>query len=843
MMTTRRTSLLPRPAPIAVALAAAFAVGGCATLPGAPIVEEPQAKVKAAAAPAAVPPAPPASESALKATDRTPDKPRTFPGTGNFVRNKPAQPDPRSAEEVSLNFEATEIRQVAATILSDMLGESFTVHPQVQGTVSLRTVRPIARKDLIATLEMLLRQNGAALVKEDALYKIVPVSIAARGSISPQLGGTGAALRPGYSVLIVPVKFVGAKEMARLIEPFAVDQAAIKVDEVRNLLVLQGTQRELRHLIDTVDTFDVDFLAGMSVGIFPLQGADVKTLVAELDKVFGPAAQGPLAGIVRVIPVERLNALLIVTTQPHYLKIAETWIERLDRMGGAAGGTRLWVYPVQNGKAENLASLLSDIFSGKTSSTPPPPSLAPGMRPTTIATSTGTVPTAGQVTPPATTTPAQSPGRTSFEGDGTTVSKDVRVIADKDNNALVILASPTDYDKIESAIKKLDVVPRQVLIEVLIAEVTLTDDLEYGIDWFINARSGLSMGGSGRPEPNITRGTLNPGGFLPPTPTGVVPAFNGLQLINTLGGDVRGVLTALGKDSRLKIVSSPTLMVVDNQKGQIQVGKRVPTLSSTQSGVGGVTGVIESVTYLETGVLLTVTPRVNTGGRITLEINQEVSDAQTTDTSTINSPTISRRQAQSVVTTQSGETLVFGGLIQTQRSFGTSGVPILSKIPIIGGAFGRQKYSDTRTELVLLITPKLVADVAAARDALEEIRRKMPAIESYMTRPKAFGPSSALPASSPFGAPAAPVTPPAAGAPAVSAPSPANAVPLPAPRSGGPVILTPVPVVPPAVVAPPPAAPGSASPPATVPAGSGPKPVPVVPPPGTPPSATPAPGQ
>lgn len=407
-MTTRRPSSSLRPAPLAMALAAIFAVGGCARLPGAPAAEEPQVKTSAPQ-PATSAPALPEPTGA-KNTDRTPDKPRTFPGTGTFVKNKPALADPRGLEEVSLNFEATEIRQVAATILSDMLGESFTVHPQVQGTVSLRTVRPIARKDLIPTLEMLLRQNGAALVKEDALFKIVPISIAARGSISPQLGGTGAALRPGYSVLLVPVKFVGAKEMARLIEPFAVDQAAIKVDEVRNLLILHGTQRELRHLIDTIDTFDVDFLAGMSVGIFPLQGADVKTLVAELDKVFGPAAQGPLAGIVRVIPVERLNALLIVTTQPHYLKIAETWIERLDRMGGASGGTRLWVYAVQNGKAENLASLLSDIFSGKAGSATQAPTLAPGMRPATI--QSPAIPTQpGQPAQPQTA----APGRRRFE--------------------------------------------------------------------------------------------------------------------------------------------------------------------------------------------------------------------------------------------------------------------------------------------------------------------------------------------------------------------------------------------------------------------------------------------
>ncbi len=774
-MMTRQPSSSSRPAPLALAVAAALAVGACANLPGAPFADEPNVKaaspspaVAGSTAPAAVKPN----------AERAPDKPRTFPGTGAFVKNKPIPADARGAEEVSLNFEATEIRQVIATILSDMLGESFTVHPQVQGTVSLRTVRPIARKDLIPTLEMLLRQNGAALVREDSLYKVVPVAIAARGSISPQLGGPGAALRSGYSVLLVPVRFVGAKEMARLIEPFAVDQAAIKVDEVRNMLILHGTQRELRHLIDTIDTFDVDFLAGMSVGIFPLQGADVKTLVAELDKVFGPAAQGPLAGIVRVIPVERLNALLIVTTQPHYLKVAETWIERLDRMGGASGGTRLWVYAVQNGKAENLASLLSDIFSGKTGATAPLPALAPGMRPATIQ-SPPTPGQPGQAAQPASAAPVQPPGRTSFEGDGTTVSKDVRVIADKDNNALVILASPTDYDKIESAIRKLDVVPRQVLIEVLIAEVTLTDDLQYGIDWFINARSGLSMGGSGRPEPNVTRGTLNLGG-LPSTPTGVVPAFAGLQLINTLGGDVRGVLNALGRDSRLKIVSSPTLMVIDNQKATIQVGKKVPTLSSTQTGVNTGSGVISNINYLETGVLLTVTPRVNAGGRITLEINQEVSDASKTDSSTIDSPTISRRQAQSMVTTQSGETLVFGGLIQTQRSFGTSGIPILSKIPIIGGAFGSQTFNETKTELVLLITPKLIADTAHARDALEEIRRKMPALESVMPKAVVF-PPAVKPGS------VAPNPPPAA-----------NAKPNP-PVPGAVPLLTPVPVVPPAV--------------------------------------------
>jgi general secretion pathway protein D len=753
--------MIRQPLVIAFAAIAVLATAACAPLSAVPESEEQRVTVF---------PPPPAKDAKVPATGQASSGSRIYPGTGNFVKVVPAPAPPPGPEEISLNFEATEIRQVAATILGDILRESFTVHPQVQGTVSLRTIRPIPRKDVLPTLEMLLRQNGAALVREDALYKIVPVSIAGRGSVTPQLGTATTPLRPGYNVVVVPVMFIGAKEMSRLLEPFIVDQSAVRVDEVRNMLILQGTQRELRHLLETIDLFDVDFLAGMSVGIFPLQGADVKALVAELDKVFGQQAAGPLAGIVRVVPVERLNALLVVTTQPQYLKLAETWIERLDRAGGATGGTRLFVYPVQNGKAENLAALLSEIFATKTTTATAQVSLAPGVRGAQIQ---SPPPTAGQ--PAAAAAPAASvtAARTSFEGDGTTVSKDVRVIADKDNNALLILASPADYDKIESAIRKMDVIPRQVLIEVLIAEVTLTDELKYGIDWFINARSGMSMGGSGVLEPNVTRGTLNLGG-LPPTPTGAVPAFAGLQLINSLGGDVRGVLNALGTDSRLKIVSSPSLMVIDNQKAQIQVGSRVPTLSSQQAGTtGGVGGnVISSIQYLDTGILLNVTPRVNSGGRITLEVAQEVSEAAATQTSGIDSPTITKRTAQSVVTTQSGETLVFAGLIQNKRTFSTSGLPILSKIPVIGGLFGTQGYRDEKTELILLITPKLIADVANARDALDELRRKMPMLDGMYPKSKV----------TPKPPEAAPKAPDAAPKPAEAAPKPAEATPATTPK-------------------------------------------------------------
>src|SRR5688500_1738128 len=301
-------------------------LGACSVLP-------PSLRTDAAPAAAAPAPAPAASAAgAPPPSQTTTSEARVFPGTGRFTNLVPAKPPgPPGPEEASLNFEAADIREVAKVVLGDYLKVSYTVHPAVTGNVTFRTVRPISTKDLLPTLELLLRQNNAAVVLEEGLYKVQPITMV-RGSVSPQLGGPNVALPQGFSVVVVPLRFVGAREMARLLAPFAPDNS-IRVDEVRNLVVLAGSQRELKHLLDTIELFDADFLAGYSVGLFPIRSADVKAIVADLDKVFGAQAS-PLAGAVRVIPVERLNALLVVTTQPKYLETAKVWIDRLDQLGG-----------------------------------------------------------------------------------------------------------------------------------------------------------------------------------------------------------------------------------------------------------------------------------------------------------------------------------------------------------------------------------------------------------------------------------------------------------------------------------------------------------------------------
>jgi len=635
----------------------------------------------------------------------------------------PVTPPKGGEETFNLNFEAQDIRTLVQSILGDYLHETFTIHPGVTGNATIRTSQPVAKRDLIPMLEMLLRDNGQVMVREEGIYKIRPQTVSTRGTLSPQLASTTAALPNGYSVQMVQLKFVGAKDMQRILEPYAIDpMVSVRLDEPRNLIILSGTQREIKHLLEIIDIFDIDFLAGYSVGLFPMQ-TDVKSLSGDLDRLFGAGGQGPgastspLAGIVRIIPIERMNGLLVVSTQPRYLEEAKKWIERLDKAGGLAGGMRLNVYPVQNGKADKLAQLLTDVYGNRSGSSASP-SLAPGQRPAQIA-------TPGSPVVPAPFNPLQALASV-FQSSGVGVAQNTRIIADVDNNALLILSSPSDFETIQSALRQLDVQRRQVRVEVLIAEVALKDELKYGIEWFISTRNNTTgalrnIGGASAPLPSVLPATN-----LPTSIPGIA-ATAGLQLLNLSGaGNIRAVLQALGDDGKSTIIFTPNITVLDNEKASINVGTKISVSTGQTVTTGGTT--VNSTSYIDTGVILAVTPRINAGGRVTLEINQEVSTALTTSSN----PDISTRKAQTVVNVASGETVALAGLISKNTSFGTSGVPLLSKIPVIGGLFGTQSYTNNRTELVLLITPVVITNDDDARAVTNELRKKLPLLQTLI---------------------------------------------------------------------------------------------------------------
>ena len=778
-----RTSLHFRAASV---LALPLLLAACASQAPVPAAPPSPTAAPSAAASASSPGLADAAKR-IDAADPSAERYRVFKGSGVVVKGQaPGGGLPPSGAPatlgaggggVVLNFEGADLREVVRNILGDILNEPYIIDASVGGQVTIRTSAGLPREALPATLETLLRMNGATMIKEDGLWKIQPMANTVRGNVTPQLGNSQRALPPGFSVQIVPLRYVGAREMIRLLEPFAKDAAAVRADEIRNLLILSGTERELRHLMQTIDMFDIDWMAGMSAGVFTLQGADVKTVMSELDKVFGPAAQSPLAGLLRIVPIERMNALLVISPNPAYLEEAKKWIERLDR-GDASGGLKFYVYNLQNQRAEKLAPLLQQAITGRAppAAAPTAPTLAPGTPPGTIVS-----PPQFQAQQPAPATPtvvvqsqaAAQQSRAGTSGDGVGIARNVQIVADKDNNTVIVVASAGEYSVLEAALKKLDVPPRQVMIEVVIAEVFLRDQFEFGVEWYFT--NGKDQAGG-----LFRRGT-NPGNLFAPSGTttanvGIGPRVPGFSyLLQNLGvpGGIQAAVTLLGINGNAKVVANPHVAALDNQKATIKVGDRIPINQQTfvGSGVGAATNAVTTTSqYIDTGVLLAVTPRINAGGLVTLEVQAEVSNPG--EAAVGDAPPINTRSIQSILMVQSGQTMIMGGLIKETKADGSEGIPLLAKIPIIGAAFGQQVLRNDRTELVLFITPRVVENDADLKGITDDLRRRMERLEEYF--PGAAYPVGAEPRFTPIlpktpGSAARPVTGPGPGTPPVPA--------------------------------------------------------------------------
>ena len=736
--------LTTRQLTIAVALIYCLPVGlvGCATQPSAPEQVSSAPVIAPANASASedmklrITPTPSsAAEKGNQAAD--PQKAdadngfKVIPGTGVFVKPPNVAMPGFGPQDIVLNFEGADLREVVRVVMGDMLHENYTIDPKVNGTVTIHTSQPINRAAAMPILETVLRMNGAAMVRENGTFKIGPLNSALRGSTTPQIG----ALQPGYSVQIVQLQYIAAREMSKILEPLLPEGSILRVDETRNLLMLAGAESEMRHAMETVGVFDLDWLAGMSVGLFTLKSVDVKSIMPELELLFGDKSKSPFAGLLRIVPIERMNAVFVVSPRPQYLEQAKVWVDRLDRNGGKSG-TRLYVYPVQNGNAEKIAALLSQVIGGKNSSTTAPASVAPGLTGTSMQSSSGATgqnPLGGALGSSsgssggsaaagiANTTTAATPGVVASgtgEALGLGAGSTIKVIADRDNNALLILANGAEYEKIEEAVKKLDVVPRQVLVEVTIAEVSLTGALSYGLEWFFNSNNNLS---------GMLFNSNSKVRALPTDPTGtVIPQLPFSAVWKTSGGNIAAVLSALASNTKVNVISSPHIMVTDNQIAKINVGSSVPVQGQSTYTGNTTTPVVTSVVYVDTGVVLSVRPHINAGGLVTLEISQEVSDVQDGVTTTgLNSPTINKRSAQTTVAVQSGDTMVLGGLIKDDKNAGSSGLPLLSDIPVVGALFGAKSDTSTRRELIITITPRVVNDNQQAREVTAEFRKKL----------------------------------------------------------------------------------------------------------------------
>ena len=639
-------------------------------------------------------------------------------GTGTFVRRVTPAPVDTTPGDITLNFDGTDIREVVKVILGDLLGVNYVLDPAVQGSVTLETGRPLRRDLLIPTLETLLRMNGAALVDNAGAYEIVPLSNAIQGRVVPQLGESSRALPEGYSLQVVPLRYIGAEEMKSILEPMAPEGSVVRVDNLRNLIVLAGSSPDMGNLLDTIQVFDVDWMAGLSVGFFTLEFAKATDVATQLETLLADDAGNPLKGLFRFIPVESANSLLVISPQASYLAKMEDWVERLDQ--AEATGTaaqRLYVYRVRHGDAENLADVLTKLFADADDSGSTQRSVggvAPGLRQSSISGENG-----GESGNDRSTTSSQT-----LRASASTLelSSQVSIVADAVNNSLLVRSSPRDYKKILDALKQLDVVPLQVLIEATIVEIQLTGDLTYGVEWRFK---GLAVGG----EWNEEEGRVGSGSYRSDIglttgedPARTYPGFNWTVIKRP--DLIKATLNALASDGLVNVLSSPSVMVRDNQTAKIQVGQEVPIATSTQQGTSTTDRIVNQIEYRDTGVMLEVKPRVTPGGMVQMDIDQEVSDVAS-ETGALNSPTFRTRNITSNVAVRSNQAVVLGGLIQDTRSDTKSGIPGLYRIPFVGGLFSETEKSARRTELVVILTPRVISNDADVLSVTEDFRARL----------------------------------------------------------------------------------------------------------------------
>jgi general secretion pathway protein D len=700
--------------------------------------------------------------------------PTLFPGNDAMINTPSARGSIATrGGAVTLSFEQAPVTEVVHAVLGDLLKLDYSILTPLAGEVTLRTQRPVARAEVIPLLESVLQANGIAL-RADASGRY-QIGAADAMKAVPRLPASSKELPASGGSLLVPLQYIGAAEMADILRPIAGQDALQRVDTTRNLLVLSGTRNEIDGWLEIIRTFDVDFFKGMSVGLFPLTHTTVSEVETALQALIGaggksasatdqggavPGAQpvpgvppaamtamgaglgankaksesggatGPLQGLIRIVPIERLNALMVVTPRAHYLELVKTWIGRLDRPNEGGSESRLWIYPVQNGSAEHLANLLNGLY-GDSSAAPNP--FFPGG-----AGVANSLPNASRFMNGANSGASRLGGGGfggGFGGGGfnpygaqpmmgangnngaaitqVALGENVRVVADPNKNALLIYANRRDYRRIEEVLRRLDSAPTQVLIEASILEVSLGDDLKYGLQWYFQAnynKSGYTGQGS--------LGTVAEGaqGLVAPSAEGFV-----YSLINS-ASDIRVVLNALAEKSLVNMLSNPNVMVLDNHTATIQVGDQMPVQTGETVTDGGTR--TTSIQYRDTGVLLSVKPSVNSGDMVTLDVDQSIIDVGPADSAT-GQRSFDQRNIVSKVAVRSGETIVLGGLIRDKKMRTKSGVPLLQDIPLVGGLFRSTGEEAKRTELLVMLTPRVIRTGQDVRQIGSELRQRM----------------------------------------------------------------------------------------------------------------------
>jgi general secretion pathway protein D len=607
--------------------------------------------------------------------------------------------------------------------MAEILKINYLIDPKVKGTVNIHTSGQVPAEEVFPIFQSILRLNGATAVKKDGLYEIVPLSDAKKLPIVPS-GGSREPGKPGseerYTIQIVMLKYIPVAEVSKLIKPFLSDGADIVEHPPHNILMMGDMVSNVRKSLDIINLFDIDIFTDLRVRIYPIVNADVVEVAKELERIFSSFEVSTKTGRgvgITFTPVGRINSLLVVSSIPNIFEKVEGWLKELDRIPEEGSKLSVFVYYVQNAKAKDLGEVLKEIYGKvvkekKEKGAAPVETPARGARPAP--------------------TPSTAAAGVKEEAGGVPEGE-INIVVDETTNSLIIRAYQRDYRSILETIKKLDIYPKQVLIEVLLAEIRLDDSNKFGIEWakIISSKA-----------PNAQEVILQARPPSDPFSQALSTAVNIRYSIVELGGKVSAAINAAASTNRLNVISSPHIIASNNKEAKIQIGKSQPVLTTTYTtGVTATTqtttsNVIEgTIEYKDIGIILTVTPRISDGGLITLEIQIEKSDVNLSALGNLPSvPVFDKTTAKTILSVLQGQMIIIGGLIEDSKTRNKGGVPLLHKIPILGGLFGTQEYSNDKTELILLMTPHIITDHIQSKTITDEFKDKVEGIKKELEK-------------------------------------------------------------------------------------------------------------
>lgn len=569
----------------------------------------------------------------------------------------------QSAASYAFAFNDAEIRQVAEEVLGVALGTSYEIDPTVEGRMSFRIDQRLTREQLLAAFEAALSAHDVVMVRSGNMLRLVPRARARQGAA---LGAEPSAA-PGYQVVAAPLSYATPSEVAAALQSVGPSEIVVYSNDELGLLVLGGTAIEIDRAYEWIRLFDRSALSDSRIRWFELTNTSASDLTGELERLL------PASGIdgVTIVPLRRLNGLMVFARTPRALDEVSEWVGRLD-VPTRAEAASLWVYRPRNLAADSLAATLNAVL---------------GLAAPVAQAAGGSDQADGGM--------VQAPG-------GALDPEDVvRVGVDTESNTLLISASAARWNQIRNILDEVDRTPDQILIEASILEVTLGDEFRLGVDWSAFAGAGLRVTSTG-----------DDGGVI----GSQFPGFS----ITYLGDDIRAAINVLGSRTNVEVISRPRLVVLDNRTASLQVGDQVPIVRQQSRSIEDPDSpLVVTTEYRNTGVLLDVTPRINGAGQILIDISQEVSSVARTTTSGIDSPTIQQRRLESVLILSDGGTVALGGLISTTRSQGRSGLPYVSDVPLLGALFRNDTADERRTELIVLLTARIIRDEATAQQALE----------------------------------------------------------------------------------------------------------------------------